>query len=249
MTNRLRSSDSVFVTYSVFLALTILASLPSAASRAQSGQSGTPLSSTMGTPDSTCADTGPIRSVGPARISVGSQPPVAVHGLHVRLGPITCYTVTGLELGLIGAAQRIDGVSVGLGNMANEVRGVEVNLLSVGDTRYGIYATGMFLAKIRAAGVSAALFKNIAYRGFGVFAGGWNDADLLGGWMIGVINGSNRTYGLQTGFLNSSLDTNGIQIGIFNRSESLRGIQLGLWNVVSTRSGPFQHLPLLNVGW
>lgn len=67
--------------------------------------------------------------------------------------------------------------------------------------------------------------------------------------MIGTINGSNRTYGLQTGLFNSSLDTKGIQIGIVNRSESLRGIQLGLWNVVPTRSGPFRWLPLLNVGW
>jgi hypothetical protein len=129
------------------------------------------------------------------------------------------------------------------------MRGVEVNLASIGDTRSGLFLTGFFGAETRAAGVSVTVFKNSTYRGYGVFAGGWNDADLLAGWMIGGLNGSNRTYGLQTGLLNSSLDTRGVQMGLYNRSESLKGVQLGLWNVVRSRPGPFQGVPLVNIGW
>lgn len=206
-------------------------------------------------PDTPCDDVRLSRTVAPVRLSINNMETVRVHGLHIQLQESvalderTCYSVKGLEVGALGSAYQLRGVSIGLGNFAQHARGTGVNLGNLGDTRSGIFVSGLFGVDEQAAGVSIALFKNSVSRGYGVFAGGWNDADHTAGWMVGAINGSNRTHGIQTGLLNSSLDTKGVQIGLYNRSDSLRGVQIGLMNVVANRDGPLQRLPLINASW
>ena len=115
-----------------------------------------------------------------------------VMGLRLNLARGDNRDVTGLDLGLVGKAERMDAIQLNLANL-------------VGAEFTGI-AVGLFNQMGSVAGLQAGLFNNAAHDMAGFQFGLFNIADDAAGFQIGLINRTVSLRGLQIGLINLNED-------------------------------------------
>ena len=114
-----------------------------------------------------------------------------VLGLRLNLAMSDNLDVTGLDLGLVGKARRMNAVQVNLGNLVEaEFAGIEAGLYN---------RTGSLT------GLQAGLFNDVAHD--------------VNGFQFGLFNSADDVNGFQVGFLNRTVSLRGIQIGLVNVNE------------------------------
>lgn len=127
--------------------------------------------------------------------------------------------IVGLRLGVWGKCHNITGLDLSIGGTeAQNAYGLQVALLrnKVNDI---------------AGAAQIALGANIATELTGLqVAVFWNEALMM--------------HGLQVGLVNVANDVRGLQIGLLNTTEIIYGYQIGLINVIKGSQVPF--LPLIN---
>lgn len=111
-------------------------------------------------------------------------------GLRLNLPSGTCDQVNGIDLGLIGHAQYLNGLQLNL--LRNDVK----------DTLAG-FQIGLY----NSAGVGDML---------GLQSGLWNEAQSLYGFQLGLVNLVDYANGLQVGLINRAEDLTGYQVGLIN---------------------------------
>ena len=143
------------------------------------------------------------RTVTPVPFALGGSETIDVIGLRLTAWQ-TCHNVTGLDLGIGGEAQNAYGLQLAL--VRNKVRDV--------------------------AGACQMAF-------------GWNEATELAGVQFSLLwNDAMLVRGAQIGILNSTMDLRGFQIGLINSAEMTYGYQIGLINVIKSSKVPF--FPFIN---
>ena len=118
-------------------------------------------------------------------------PETEVIGLRLNLARSDNLDVTGLDVGLVSRARRMNAVQVNLANV------VEAEFAGLGA---GLYNRAGSLA-----GLQAGLFNQV-------------DHDV-GGFQLGLFNAADDVTGFQIGFLNRTVSLRGVQIGLVNINE------------------------------
>lgn len=111
-----------------------------------------------------------------------------VMGLRLNLICSANQDVTGLDVGLIGRAQRMSAIQL---NLANFV-----------DDEFAGLSGGLFNQMGSVAGLQAGLFNTVAHD--------------LAGFQVGLFNAADDVSGLQIGILNRAMSLHGVQIGLVN---------------------------------
>ncbi len=143
------------------------------------------------------------RTVTPVPIAFGGEETIDVVGLRLSAWNV-CHDITGVDLSIGGEAQNAYGLQVAL--VRNKVRD------RAGALQIAIGANEAFQLE----GVQIALF--------------WNDATVLRGGQLGLLNTAN--------------DMRGVQVGLINTTNTSYGYQFGLINVIKGSKVPF--FPLIN---
>ena len=115
-----------------------------------------------------------------------------VMGLRLNLARGDNQDVLGLDLGLVGKAERAEAIQINLANL-------------VGAEFTGV-AVGLFNQMGSVAGLQAGLFNNVAHDMAGFQFGLFNVADDAAGFQIGLINRTVSLRGLQIGLVNLNAD-------------------------------------------
>ncbi len=144
------------------------------------------------------------RTVTPVPIAFGGEETIDVVGLRLSAWN-TCHDITGVDLAIIGEAQNAYGLQLAL--LRNKVRdragAVQIAVIGVNEA-------------FHLDGVQLALF--------------WNDAAVMRGGQIGLMNTAN--------------DMRGVQLGLINVTNVSYGYQFGLINVIKGSTVPF--FPIIN---
>jgi hypothetical protein len=114
-----------------------------------------------------------------------------VVGLRLNLACSDNRDMTGLDLGLVGKAGRMDAIQINLANLVDE----EFNGIGV----------GLFNQVGSVAGLQAGLFNNVAHD--------------MSGFQLGLFNVADDATGFQIGLVNRTVSMRGVQIGLVNLIE------------------------------
>ena len=137
-------------------------------------------------------------------------------------------------------AETINGLALGLQPTAGEMNGVALSGFSVVSDRlqglafapYGVEATE------RMQGLSVG----------GLWVGG-RDSAIEGLALGGLWATANTLDGLLLGAVNLTQKTTGVQIGLFNRTRELNGIQIGVLNYAANNPPGLKLLPGINMNF
>jgi hypothetical protein len=97
---------------------------------------------------------------------------------------------------------------------------------------------GQLITKIN--GLSGVMGFNMVVEHNGVQIGTFNNAEVMRGLQLGLINSSaDDAKGVQLGIITYAKRGRGLQIGLFNTADHFKGIQLGFYNRNQKRRMPF----------
>lgn len=132
-----------------------------------------------------------------------------------RIKNVETVQVNGLNISLAGYLRGIshNGAGISLYNYGHTMNGAMVSLANFDIER----GNGVIVAVL---GVSSREMKGLSLSAF-------NDAEILRGVQIGLVN--------------HNIDGKGLQIGLVNKSKKMKGLQIGFWNKNGKRT-----LPLIN---
>ncbi len=189
------------------------------------------------------------------------------HWLNLRwnLFYADCHEMVGIDLGMVArSVDKMSGFALeSVSWVENNFTGAEIALMSnvvLGDALgfqlagVGNYVNGAMK------GAQIGLFNhNGTFEGFQTGLLNWDkgvctafeigvgnvNTSELHGWSFGLVNYTERLYGLHLGLFNVVSDMGrGVQIGLLNGASKFQGVQIGLLNVIADSSLPV--LPIVN---
>lgn len=176
-----------------------------------------------------------------------------VYGLKVNLPYGRTTSMNGIDVGLVGFAESLNGIQVnwfwsevqdingfqfgGLpGSRAVNLNGLEVGAVNIVEGR----VNGFQLAPVMndADGLVGMQFAGISNR----------SQQVLGIQIAALVNDAESMTGMQVGIMNFAPRATGLQIGaLVNKADSVVGLQIGLLNI--NKNGWLPFFPFLNFGF
>jgi len=166
-------------------------------------------------------------------------------------------SVCGLRLNLpIGSNNNVTGIDIGLIGAAVKSRGIQLNIINVSDENTGLQIAGLFNLTETVRGIQVAPLANynlgihtspdMVGLQLAMFLNN-HDGDITGA-QIGLFNWATNLHGVQAGLINNvEYSVTGFQVGLVNVAHELKGVQIGLLNIAHNGIQPY--FPLINIGF